>query len=113
MVISCKDQIIADSVRWADTFWKRFIGLMGKKTMEKGEGLLLKNCSSIHCFFMRFPIDVVYLSEDWTVLEIETLKPWSLGSRIKKARHTLELAAGSVIPYIIGEKLEISEDYLK
>ncbi|MDD3874710.1 MAG: DUF192 domain-containing protein [Methanosarcina sp.] len=110
MIISCKDQIVADRVGWADTFWKRFIGLMGKKAMEKGEGLLLKNCSSIHCFFMRFPIDAVYLSEDWTVLGMETLKPWSLGSRVKKTRHTLELASGSVDTNIIGEKLEMIED---
>jgi uncharacterized membrane protein (UPF0127 family) len=67
--------------------------LMGRKTLGCGEGLLLMNCPSIHCFFMKIRIDAVYLSSDMTILGIETLEPWSIGSRLKGTRHVLELAA--------------------
>lgn len=78
----------------ADDFLSRFLGLMGRKSLGSGEGLLLKNCSSVHCFFMKMAIDAVYLSKDMTVVGIETIKPWRIGKRFNKAAHTLELAAG-------------------
>ena len=95
MTVYCGDRRIAGKVRLADTFSARFMGLMGKKHLDEGEGLLLKNCPSIHCFFMRIAIDAVYLLEDMTVLGVETLKPWRIGGRFKGTAHVLELAAGS------------------
>lgn len=92
MVISSRKHIVADQVRLADTFFRRFKGLMGVRHLEPGEGLLLKNCSSIHSFFMKIMIDAVYLSNDLTVLHIETLPPWRIGKYVKGAKHVLEIA---------------------
>lgn len=95
VVVTCNQRVVADKVCLADTFFRRFRGLMGKRTLGAGEGLLLMNCPAIHCFFMRVAIDAVYLSGDMTVLAVETLAPWRIGSHVKHAAHVLELPAGS------------------
>ena len=51
----------------ADNFVKRFLGLMGRKNLPQGQGLLITNCNSIHMCFMKFPIDVIYIDEDWKI----------------------------------------------
>jgi uncharacterized membrane protein (UPF0127 family) len=93
MTVRCSNRIIADNVRNADTFFARFKGLMGRKSLGIGEGLLLINCPSIHCFFMKMTIDAIYLSKDMTVLGVEKLRPWQLGKRVKNTSHVLELAS--------------------
>lgn len=106
MTIFCNDTIIADKALIADSFLSRFKGLMGRKSLEEGEALLLLNCSSIHCFFMKMTIDAVYLSDDMAVLDIETLPPWSIGKRVKNAAHVLEISAGTAM-VSKGNKLRI------
>lgn len=82
---------------------------MGKKTLQDQEGLLLFHCSCIHCFFMRFPIDAVYLSAEMKVVGIETLKPWRLGHFFKGAKHVLELPEGFAAGKIaVGDLLKIT-----
>lgn len=84
----------------ADSFGTRFLGLMGRKELPPDGGLLLKRCGSIHTCFMRFTIDVIYLSADLTVITQETIQPWKLGKAVKGAKHVLELpeGAGSAFP---------------
>ena len=108
MVILCKGHILASKVKEANHFVARFKGLMGKTKLDEGEGLLLRHCPSIHCFFMKIPIDAVYLSKDMTVLGIETLYPWEIGRRVKNTAHVLELAAGKAL-VSTGNVLEICE----
>ena len=63
--------------------------------LEQGEGLLLRPASSIHTFFMRFPIDAVFLARDMTVLRVvSNLAPWRMASKFR-AHAVLELAAGT------------------
>ena len=107
MNIYCNQNLIADKIKNADSFFSRLMGLMGKTKLNAGEGLLLKNCPSIHCFFMKIPIDAVYLSKDMKVLHVETLKPWSIGSRIKKTAHILELPADTA-HFCVGDLITIS-----
>ena len=106
-MIVIKDGIeLVNQVKAADTFIKRLLGLMGAENLSEQEGLFLENCSSIHCFFMKTTIDAVYLSKDLKVLEIETLRPWSIGKRVKGASHVLELAEGSAVNKLnIGDQL--------
>jgi Uncharacterized conserved protein len=63
--------------------------------LEEEEGVLIMNCSFIHSFFMKRPIDAVYLSEDLTVLGVETLKPWRIGTHIRKTAHILGMKEGT------------------
>ena len=78
----------------ADRMLSRMKGLLGRKDLSTGEGILIRPAPSIHTFFMRFPIDVVFLSRQGDVLKIaEHVAPW----RARSCRHSyavLELAAG-------------------
>lgn len=99
----------AASVAVADSFWTRFRGLMLRRSLEPGEGLLLRRCASIHCFFMRFPIDVVYLDRELTVVGVETVKPWRIGGHFRRARHVLELEQGKGAFLRPGMTVELKE----
>lgn len=81
----------------ADSFWSRGRGLMGRSTFEPGEGLLIEPCNSIHCFFMRVPIDVLYLDKENRVLDFDLeLRPWRVGKPRWSAAKVLELPAGTI-----------------
>lgn len=89
--------------QWGDTTWNledahsfasKFMGLMGRTHLDSSHGLFLENCSSVHMFFMKFPLDIIYLAEDSTVLYVETLRPWCVGSLIKNCKHVVEVPAG-------------------
>jgi uncharacterized membrane protein (UPF0127 family) len=86
--VVCERCVVADSP------FSRARGLLGRKCLAEGEGLLLRPASAIHTWFMRFPIDAVFLAEDGTVLRIAAeLRPWRAAGR-RGARAVLELAAG-------------------
>lgn len=93
-LIMQNEKILCDKVNKADNFFVRLKGLMGKKKLDKGEGLLLEKVSSIHTCFMRIPIDVIYLDKDYVILYKETVRPWRIGKFVKKAVHVLELSEG-------------------
>ncbi len=82
------------SVPVARTYFSRLRGLMGKASLGEEEGLFLAECSRVHCCFMRFPIDVLYLDFNLRGIEVETLLPWQLGKKVKGACHVLEMPAG-------------------
>lgn len=74
-------------------------GLLGRRSLDKGKGLLIRGCSSIHTMFMRFPIDVVYLNKDMTVRKIRGgMRPFRI-SLCFGADSVLELAAGEARRY--------------
>lgn len=85
----------AVEIEIADTFFSRFCGLMGRKHLPEGHGLLLAPCSSVHMCFMRFSIDVVYLDKGFRILKIvRKLRPWLGLSMCPGAWGVVELAAG-------------------
>lgn len=100
---------VASQVAVADSFGSRFLGLMGKASLESEEGLLLMRCRSIHCCFMRFPIDAVYLDGAMKIVGIETVKPWRLGRLFRGARHVLELSAGGAAGLFLGDTLLLQD----
>jgi uncharacterized membrane protein (UPF0127 family) len=86
---------VARSQAWlAETFWARSRGLLGRPPLRPGEALKIAPCNSIHCFFMRVPIDVVFLNAAGVVLKVcINVRPWR--GRIKwRAKAVVELAAG-------------------
>ena len=74
----------------ANTFYKRFKGLMLKKDFK--DGLLFTNLtdSRIHTLFMRFEIDIYFLDENRTIFEKTSLKPWKFYKPKKQAKFILE-----------------------
>jgi hypothetical protein len=86
--------VLADSVKVADTTMRRLRGLLGRKTLRQGEGLLLRPAWSIHTAFMHFPIDVVFVDHDQVVLRIEhSMRSFKTAS-CRGAREVVELPAG-------------------
>ncbi len=78
----------------AEAALTRMRGLLGRSGLEQGEGLLLRPASSIHTFFMRFPIDAVFLGRSGEVLRVaRNVAPWR-AARCSGARAVLELPAG-------------------
>lgn len=89
--------LVAASVKRATTFWQRLKGLMFTKTLPEGSALYLSPCRSIHTYFMKYPIDVVYLSENHEVLAFEhQLHPNKLGQMQKGTKIVLELPVGTI-----------------
>lgn len=87
-------KIIIPECRVANTYWIRFWGLMRRTSVRETEGVLFPRCNSIHTFFMRFPIDVILLSHDGSILHIvENLKPWRLVLPRRGVRHVIEVMA--------------------
>jgi uncharacterized membrane protein (UPF0127 family) len=86
--------VVCERCTVAGTALARSRGLLGRRELPSGEGLLLRPASSIHTLFMRFPIDVVFLDRDLGVRKIvPRMRPWrlafGLGSKV-----VLELPAG-------------------
>ena len=91
------EKVIFENIETADSFGSRFLGLMGRKSLPHGHGMLLWNCSSVHCFFMSFPFDVIYLQQverQLKVVALETLEPWKVGMLVPNAQHILEVGEG-------------------
>lgn len=102
-------KLLAGRVAVADGFFTRFRGLMFRKALAPGEGLLLKNCPAIHCCFVRFSIDAVYLDAGMRVIAVETVKPWRLGRQFPGVKHVLELEAGNARDLTPGMHIEWKE----
>jgi hypothetical protein len=87
-------RIVCERVVVADRAYRRMRGLLGRKYLRKGEGMVLRPGWSIHTAFMRFPIDAVFLDADQVVIRIEhEVGPWRTVS-CRGAREVVELAAG-------------------
>jgi len=87
-------RVLCDTCTVADTTMRRLRGLLGRSGLKTGEGIVLRPAWSIHSAFMRFPIDVVFLDPDQTVIRIEpAMRPWHTAS-CRGAREVVELAAG-------------------
>ena len=102
--------LIAPQIEVARGFFSRLRGLLGRKKLEEGEGLILCPCSAIHCFGMNFPIDAVFLDSQNQVVGIrENMAPGSQASN-SCAHLVLELNAGEVLKHRInnGEELVFS-----
>ena len=88
---------IAHQVQKAHTLFSRMRGLLGKKSMPEGFGMWISPCSSIHTFFMKFSIDVAFLSSDQHVVKVlHSFKPFRLSSWEHSSQSVLELASGTL-----------------
>lgn len=86
---------LAVRARLASSFVDRFFGLMGRKRVEDGGGLLLVRSASIHSFFMRFRFDAVFLDKEARVVKIiPAMRQWWIAFGGRGAKDVLELPAG-------------------
>ncbi len=93
---SSRSTVLATRLEVADSGPKRNKGLLGRDALAPGEGLWIVPCESVHTFFMRFPIDLVYLDRKNTVRKVRSaVAPWRL-SACFTAHSILELPAGTI-----------------
>ena len=70
---------------------------MGSKGLPPGEGLLIRPCNSIHMFFMRFAIDVVFMDRDYRIIKIVNgLKPGKVVGTVAGAWQAIEVTSGDL-----------------
>ena len=105
-----RNTILADKADLADTSEKRRTGLLKHTHLDPGHGLWIVPCESVHSFFMKFAIDLVYLDRHKKVRKIRhNMVPWRISACLT-AHSILELPAGSVAATATqpGDQLEIS-----
>lgn len=107
MLVDETGRVVCERPEVASSLVTRVRGLLGRKGLEPGQGLLIMRTGSIHTFFMRFPIDAVFLGRDLSVRKVvPAIAPfrmaWSLG-----AKSVLELAAGEAerVSIVKGSRL--------
>ena len=101
------ERVVCERCRVADTFWLRFRGLMGRTSLEPGEGMVFERTGSIHMFFMRMPLDVLFCDRERRVVKVARgLKPWQTAGA-RGAKTTIELAAGAADGVDVGDVLII------
>jgi uncharacterized membrane protein (UPF0127 family) len=92
-----RQTVLATRLEVADTGPKRNKGLLGRNGLETGGGLWITPCESVHTFFMRFPIDLVYLDRRNRVRKVRSaVGPWRVSACLS-AHSILELPAGVVL----------------
>ena len=104
-----RNTLLADAAEVADTPAKRRTGLLKHDRLEPGHGLWIIPCESVHSFFMKFTIDLVYLDRQKKVRKVRSrMVPWRISACLT-AHSILELPAGTVegTGTQAGDQLEI------
>ena len=98
----------------ATSFGDRLRGMIGRDFAQNGfEAMVFPSCSSIHTFFMTFPIDVVFLGADNTVLKTHPgCRPWRPVVRCRGAQSVIELPAGALAHTgtLPGDRLDLNAE---
>lgn len=93
-ILRKENEVLVEQCLVARKFFTRFFGLMGKTHLPANQAIVFPKCNSIHTFFMRMPIDVVFVSATGEVVRVlNSLSPWKLLLPIKGAVHTIELGS--------------------
>ena len=88
--------VLATKLETAGSGESRRKGLLGRESLLPGEGLWIVPCESVHTFFMRFAIDLVYLDRKHKVRKVRSsVGPWRLSACLP-AHSVLELPAGTI-----------------
>jgi hypothetical protein len=104
--------VLGDRITVAETNLSRMIGLLGKRGLTPGAGLLIYPSQSIHTVAMRFPIDVVFVDRNWRVIHLRPqMVPYRLTSLHWRARCVVELPSGVIAESCtrIGDQLSVAE----
>lgn len=101
--------VVAQDAGLANTWLGRLRGLTGRRGLDAGCGLVIVPCSSIHTFFMAFPIEVLFVDKgNHVLLATSPIEAWRIGPIVPKAHYVVELPAGTVAASgtVPGDELE-------
>jgi uncharacterized membrane protein (UPF0127 family) len=97
VVNSTRNTVLGDSITVAQSSLSRLVGLLGRRGLEPGCGLLIVPSQAVHTVAMRFPIDVVFIDRDWRVTHLRpVMRPNRVTAIHWKSRFILELPAGAI-----------------
>jgi uncharacterized membrane protein (UPF0127 family) len=102
--------VVADRAAEAATPWSRMRGLLGRKGLDAGEGLVIRPCQGVHTFWMAFPIDVLHVGRDGAVRKIlPAMPPNRMGPVDFGCSYVVELPAGAAerAGVQVGDHLEL------
>lgn len=103
---------LATRCRVASSIVDRTVGLLRTPDVARGEGLLIERSPSIHMFFMRYPIDAVFVDRSGRVTRtVSRLRPWRVVLWARGARDCIELRSGTVesTGTLPGDQLRLEE----
>jgi uncharacterized membrane protein (UPF0127 family) len=93
--VSC-NTLLASEALLCDRFYNRMRGLLGKKELLPGKGLIIKPCQQIHSFFMQFSFDALFVDNFNRVIHIEgNMLPGKISPLVRKTAMVIELPAGT------------------
>jgi len=104
-------KVLATDVKVAVNLFTRMKGLLGKKELPQGEALWIKPCFSVHTFFMKFPIDVLFLNKKNKVIAVVTdLIPNRMTRLYPQSFSVLELPTGTIAATNteVGDEIKIA-----
>ena len=107
-----RQQTLASVLMVADSLLQSLIGLMGRPSLQTGHGLWIVPCQSVHTFWMRFTIDVVFLDKHRRVIHlIEGLRPFRISKHLSRAGSVIELPANAIRKSgtRIGDEIRIAQ----
>ena len=115
MIVKNADRatVLGEAIEVAATAAQRAKGLLGRDCLSAGEGLLFKGCSSLHTFFMQFPIDIIYTDRKHKVLKIARgVRPFKLVTAPLRAYYAIELPVGAIETSVtrVGDHLQFQEE---
>ncbi len=92
-----RQKLLAQDIETANTLLTRMKGLLGKPFLNPGQALIITPCNSIHTFFMRFAIDVLFINRNNVIVGlIGDLKPFRLSPVYFNSFFAVELPAGTI-----------------
>jgi uncharacterized membrane protein (UPF0127 family) len=103
--------VVASKAGVAKSAWGRLKGLLGTGSLPAGGGLVIRPCTGVHTFFMRYPIDVVFVDDAGEAIAIyEDLSPFRATRVFPRAAAAIELPAGACREHGVkeGHRLEIT-----
>ena len=105
-------QAIAHDIELADTRETRRKGLLGRDGLDRRAALILRPCFSVHTAFMRFPIDVLFVDREGTVVKVvRNLGAWRIAGAFG-AHAAIEFSAGAIAEGTVeaGDRLYLAAE---
>jgi uncharacterized membrane protein (UPF0127 family) len=110
LINTTKNTLLAEHVERATKFADRLRGLLGRNSLASNSTLWIDRCPSIHTFFMRFAIDVVFVDREHNVRACyENVGPWRWLAPVRGARSVYEFSVGTIArgKIEVGDQLNV------
>jgi uncharacterized protein len=105
-----RSEVLAENAELATSVWARFWGLMGRRELPAGGGLVLQPGGGIHTWFMRIPLDVLHVDRNDRVTHVlRGIRPWRFGPLFVGGKRAIELPIGAAKTTQAGDEIILEE----